>query len=140
MADMPQPAPVDAWALLAQAIQQRQPVAAVYRGAAREFCPHALGHKGKRRHVLAYQFAGASRHGLPLGGGWRCFDVDLLQELALRPGPWRSAPNVFNPQSCLDTIEVVVQPFPPWRATGADDAPADAEGEAGRSAPAPAPE
>lgn len=75
--------PVDAYTLLKQAILTRQPVAAVYHGTAREFCPHVLGRKGNRHHVLAFQFGGASRRGLPLGGGWRCFDVDRLQGVTL---------------------------------------------------------
>jgi hypothetical protein len=39
--------------------------------------------------------------------------VDDLTEATLEPDEWHSASNVFNPQSCLDEIDVVVQPFPP---------------------------
>jgi hypothetical protein len=68
--------------------------------------------KGKP-HVLAYQIAGESTSGLPPEGEWRCFDVDKLSDLAASPGVWRTAPNLFNPQSCLDDVDLVVQPLPP---------------------------
>ena len=70
---------MDTDALLEQAILHREQVVAVYAGEERVFCPHALGTKGQRRHVLAYQFAGGSRSGLPPGGDWRCFAVDDLE-------------------------------------------------------------
>lgn len=104
---------MDTYALLERAIAGREQVVATYEGAVREFCPHALGRKGDARHVLAYQFGGESRGGLPRDGEWRCFAVDGLTNVASRPGPWHTATNVFNPQSCLDTIDVVVQPLPP---------------------------
>ena len=107
---------MDTYELLEQAIRDKQPVAARYDGGVREFCPHALGTKRGRRHVLAYQYGGASASGLPAGGEWRCLDVERLSEVAVRAGEeWRSAPNVFNPQSCLDEVEAVVEPFPPLR-------------------------
>lgn len=104
---------MDTDALLERAIEGREQVVATYEGAVREFCPHALGRKGDARHVLAYQFGGESRSGLPSRGEWRCFAVAQLVGAILRPGPWHTATNVFNPQSCLDTIDVVVQPLPP---------------------------
>jgi len=104
---------MDAYELLKLAIRDRQPVAARYEGGFREFCPHALGTKRGTRHVLAYQYGGASASGLPPAGEWRCLDVDQLTEVELRSGDWHSAPNVFNPQSCLDEVEVLVRPFPP---------------------------
>lgn len=112
---------MDTYALLERAILQREQVVATYEGERREFCPHALGTKGRRRQVLAYQFGGESRSGLPPQGEWRCFSVDLLDNAATRPGPWHTAPNLFNPQTCLDDIAVVVQPAPPRAASGGDD-------------------
>jgi len=113
---------VDTTALLKHAIQQKLVVVATYNGLVRQFCPHALGTKRDRRHVLAFQFAGSSRRGLHAAGSWRCFEVDRLQDVSTQPGPWRSAPSVFNPQSCLDTIEVAVQPFPPLVAASTEHA------------------
>lgn len=104
----------DTYALLRHAIERKEQVIAFYDGEPREFCPHVLGAKQGRRHVLAYQFGGESRSGLPPRGEWRCFEVDRLESVSLRPGQWHSAANVFNAQSCMDTIDVVAQPFPPF--------------------------
>jgi hypothetical protein len=103
---------MDTYALLERAIAEREQVTATYNGLARAFCPHALGLKGEVRHVLAFQFAGASKRGLPPGGDWRCFDIARLTNVATRPGPWHTDANLFNPQSCIDTIEALVQPLP----------------------------
>lgn len=109
--------------ILTRAIRERRPVTAWYDGVRRVFCPHALGTKGRQRHVLAYQFAGGSTSSLPPEGEWRCFDVAKLADAALHEGPWFTAPNLFNPQSCLDEIELVVQPLPP--VTKSEPRPAD---------------
>jgi hypothetical protein len=108
--------PRDPYDALKHAIAHKQQVVATYNGAVRELCPHVLGTKGERRHVLAYQFGGRGSDDQPVKAGWRCFDVDRLQNLATRSGPWHSAANVYNPQSCLDVVDVVVQAFPPWEA------------------------
>jgi hypothetical protein len=104
---------MDTYALLEGAIERKEQVRAEYDGLERAFCPHALGRKGGEAHVLAFQFAGGSKRGLPRGGDWRCFVVAKLGGVSASPGPWHSAPNVFNPQSCLDEIDAIVQPFPP---------------------------
>jgi hypothetical protein len=103
---------MDTYALLEQAILNRWPVVASYDGVVREFCPHALGSKQGKHHVLVYQYGGGSRSGLPPGGEWRCFEVDRLMKASARPGPWRTSTNLFNPQSCLDVVDLVVQPLP----------------------------
>jgi hypothetical protein len=107
---------LDAYQVLAEAIRSKQEVVARYAGVERVFSPHALGTKRGAQHVLAYQFAGGSRSGLPPEGNWRCLDVAGLSDLRTVPGAWHTAPNVFNPQSCLDEIDVVAEPLPP-RAT-----------------------
>ena len=107
---------MDTYGLLARAIAQREQVIAVYDGKPREFCPHALGSKQDRQHVLAYQFGGGSTTSLPVAGEWRCFAVDGLSDVQTRAGPWHTATNLFNPQSCLDVIDVAVEPFPPRQA------------------------
>lgn len=104
---------MDTYAILEHAIVHRERVVATYEGETREFCPHALGTKGRKRHVLGYQFGGTSRSDLPATGEWRCFDVAGLTNVVARAGPWHSGPNAFNPQSCLDEIDVAVQAAPP---------------------------
>jgi hypothetical protein len=36
-----------------------------------------------------------------------------LTGMRLQPGVWHTSTNVFNPQTCLDDIEMVVDPLPP---------------------------
>ncbi len=109
---------MDAYTTLAEAITTKQQVAARYGGEERLFSPHALGTKRGHAHVLVYQYAGGSRSGLPEGGEWRCLNVDELSQIRLEPGAWRTAENVFNPQTCLDNVEVVADPLPPRRPAG----------------------
>ena len=104
---------MEGWELLERAIQERQQVVATYNGRPRAFCPHALGMKGDKRHVLVYQFDAARRIGERPTTGWRCLEIDKLEDVSAQPGEWHTAPNVFNPQSCLDQVEVVVSAFPP---------------------------
>jgi hypothetical protein len=104
---------MDAYSILADAISTKQQVIARYHDQERIFSPHALGTKRGAAHVLVYQYAGGSESGLPPGGEWRCLNVEELRDLRLEPGAWRTAPNVFNPQTCLDEIDVLADPLPP---------------------------
>jgi hypothetical protein len=105
---------MDAYELIAEAIRSKRQVQAQYHGAERVLAPHALGTKHGQPHLLAYQFAGGSQSGLPEGGEWRCLKLEDLEDITLQPGPWHSAANVFNPQTCLDDVDVAVEPFPPY--------------------------
>lgn len=104
---------MDAYQMLAEAIAAKQQVAARYHGEARVFSPHALGMKRGVAHVLVYQFAGGSQSGLPPEGEWRCFSLEELSHIQVESGAWHTAENVFNPQSCLDEIDVLAEPLPP---------------------------
>jgi hypothetical protein len=104
---------MDAYTMLAAAIGAKQQVIARYHDQERVFSPHALGSKRGVAHVLVYQFAGGSQAGLPPGGEWRCLNVAELSDIRLQPGAWRTASNVFNPQTCLDEVDVLADPLPP---------------------------
>jgi hypothetical protein len=108
---------MDAYTVLTEAITTKQQVTARYHDEERLFSPHALGTKRGVAHVLVYQYAGGSRTGLPPGGEWRCLNVEELSEIGLESGAWRTAENVFNPQSCLDEVEVLADPLPPRAAS-----------------------
>lgn len=90
------------------AILQKLQVTADYRGYNREFCPHVIGMKRGKEHVLGYQFAGGSSSGLPLGGEWRCFDVAGLSNVTTRSGAWYTGSSHTQPQSCVGDIDVEV--------------------------------
>lgn len=104
---------MDAYSTLADAIRDKHQGVARYHGEERVFSPHALGTKNSIARVLVYQYAGGTITGLPAGGVWRCLILDQLSDIRLEPGFWRTAPNVFNPQTCLDDVDVVADPLPP---------------------------
>ena len=70
----------ETYGLLRRAAASRQPVEAMYDGQPRLLCPHVLGRKSGRLHVLFYQFGGRSNSGLTVApegvGNWRCFAVE----------------------------------------------------------------
>jgi len=97
-----------AYSTLRDAILQKLQVTAIYRGLVREFCPHVIGMKNGREHVLGYQFGGRSSSGLPPNGEWRCFDVTGLSDISTRSGPWHTGNRHTQPQSCVDEIDLEI--------------------------------
>ena len=103
----------DPYPLLRRAVLERLHVIALHQGRCRELCVHALGSKRGRPHALAYQFAGESASGLAPDGSpqnWRCLRVADVTVLALREGPWHTAPNYSGPHPCIDNLDVQVDP------------------------------
>ena len=87
------------YALLRTAGARKQPVAAMYEGHPRLFCPHLLGRsKQGRRNAFCYQFGGASVSGLRTVsagvGGWRCIVVDKLSQVELQCWGWHTEPAI----------------------------------------------
>ena len=91
---------------LRQAITERRPVIFLYAGYHRECCPHSIGTKNGKEHVLVFQFAGGSSQGLPPGGQWRCMDVAAISQIAAMTGPWRTGTSHLRPQTCIDHVDV----------------------------------
>jgi hypothetical protein len=101
--------------LFARAIKQRKQIVCGYDGYRRELCPIILGHKNNGEEVaLIFQFAGESSRGLPRGGSWRCLKLAGASDVRLRDGPWRSGPSHRQPQSCVDIVDLDVNPFSPY--------------------------
>jgi hypothetical protein len=95
--------------LLHAAGARKQPVAAMYEGHPRLFCPHLLGRsKQGRRHAFCYQFGGTSESGLKTlaegVGGWRCVLVEKLSGVELRSGVWHTEPR-SNRQTCIEEVD-----------------------------------
>jgi hypothetical protein len=95
--------------LLRTAGARKQPVAAMYEGHPRLFCPHLLGrNKRGRRHAFCYQFGGTSDSGLKTVaegvGGWRCVLVEKLSGVELRSGVWHTEPR-SNRQTCVAEVD-----------------------------------
>jgi len=106
-----------AYAVIRDAIRDKTPIAAMYRGHRRELCPHAVGWKDERRHVLCYQFGGHSSKGLEHDGSpenWRCMFVDEMTRVEAIEGDWHTADwraSVIGQrmQRCIDDIEHQVE-------------------------------
>ena len=95
--------------LLRTAGARKQPVAAMYEGHPRLFCPHLLGRsKQGRRNAFCYQFGGTSDSGLKTVaegvGGWRCIVVEKLSGVELRSGVWHTEPRSSR-QTCVDEVD-----------------------------------
>jgi hypothetical protein len=102
----------ETFTLVHRAILDRQQLVFRYGGFMREVCPHILGYKdsaaGAREKMLAFQFAGGSRRGLPPGGEWRCFALADMQAVTAREGRWHSGASHQKPQACVDRVYVDV--------------------------------
>jgi hypothetical protein len=107
----------DTYALIRQAVLNKDQVIAVYGGLPRQLCPHALGTKKGVPHGIFYQFGGTSSHPLGPPGSplnWRCMMINELSEVRVIKGPWYSAPtdgNAMPHHTCIDTIDVTVNSF-----------------------------
>ena len=108
--------PSATYKLFAQAIEQRKQIVCSYRGFRRELCPIILGHKENGDEVsLTFQFGGESSRALPRGGSWRCLFLSEASDVQLRDGRWRSGPSHQRPQSCVDIVDLDVNPSSPYK-------------------------
>jgi hypothetical protein len=107
--------PSSAYKLFEQAIRQRKQVVCLYRGYRRELCPIILGHKRSGEEAaLTFQFAGESSSSLPRGGQWRCLLLSEVSNGELRDGRWHSGSGHRQPQSCVDIVDLDVNPESPY--------------------------
>jgi hypothetical protein len=101
--------------LFEQAIRQRKQIACLYGGYRRELCPIILGHKKSGEEAaLTFQFAGESSSKLPRGGQWRCLLLSEASGVTLRDGRWYSGSRHQQPQSCVDIVDLDVNPESPY--------------------------
>jgi hypothetical protein len=103
---------IEMYAMIREAILNRDILIASYHGCVREMCPHVIGKKNGRAQALLYQFAGESSSGLKPDGSlanWRCLCIDELVDVSIRnaAGEWHSASNyAAAAQHCVDEIDV----------------------------------
>jgi hypothetical protein len=100
--------------LFARAIVERKQIVCVYGGHPRELCPIILGHSRGQEKALTYQFGGSSNSGLPPGGEWRCLWLAKIKDAALRDGPWHSGASHTQPQGCVETVDLDINPHSPY--------------------------
>ena len=107
--------PSATYKLFEQAIRQRRQIVCLYRGYRRELCPVILGHKKNGDEAaLTFQFAGESGSGLPRGGEWRCLLLSEVSNAELRDGRWHAGSRHRQPQSCVDIVDLDVNPESPY--------------------------
>jgi hypothetical protein len=100
----------DIYRLVWTSVKNRRPIAAVYHGRRRLFCPHRLGrNKTGQLQVLCYQYGGGSDSGLGVAGSpdnWRCVVLEKLSKVELLDETWRTAPNHSRPQTCVAVADI----------------------------------
>jgi hypothetical protein len=101
--------------LFARAIREKKQVLCRYHGAAREICPIMLGHSKGAERALAWQFAGSNEKGEPVRGAWKCLALDDVSDVLLRDGPWHAGASHQQRQTCLDSVDLDVNPDSPYR-------------------------
>lgn len=106
--------PSQVYDLFSQAMAGRKQVLCRYDGHPRELCPTILGHSKGHEKALTYQFGGQSRSGLPRGGEWRCLWLDKVSDVQLRDGPWYAGNSHTQPQGCVETVDLDVNPASPY--------------------------
>lgn len=95
------------YALFADAILAEQQVTCIYDGHHREICPHIIGlNKDGKEAVLAWQFAGGSKGGLPPGGQWRCLILANVRNARARDGIWHTGSYHQTTQTCVTDIDL----------------------------------
>ena len=106
--------PSAAYKMFEQAIIGRKQILCTYNGRARELCPVILGHSKGQEKALTYQFGGHSEKGLPHGGQWRCLWLSKVSNIRLRDGSWYSGDNHSQPQGCVESVDLDVNPASPY--------------------------
>jgi hypothetical protein len=107
--------PSQTYELIARAMAERQQVLCLYQGYPRALCPAILGHTKGQERTLAYQFAGQSSSGLPSGGEWKCFQVTEMRNVELRDGEWYGGAQHSARQTCVEVVDLDVNPSSPYR-------------------------
>jgi len=101
--------------LFAQAMRAKSQIVCTYNGHRREVCPIVLGHTGGEEKALTFQVGGTSSSSLPPGGEWRCLTLVNVRHAALHAGPWRAGDSHAMPQSCVEDVDIDVNPASPYR-------------------------
>ena len=94
------------------AVENKQPIEAMYQGRLRLFCPHRLGRnrQGQLRVLGGESLSGLQPAGSP--ANWRCVALEKLSRVRLVNGPWHTAPNHSRPASCVTETDIDAEDHP----------------------------
>ena len=100
--------------LFALAMAERKPVHCTYSGYQRIVCPVILGHTKGEEKALVFQIGGQSSKPLPPQGQWRCLKLANVSGAELHDGPWRSGSSHQQAQTCVEDVDLDVNPRSPY--------------------------
>jgi hypothetical protein len=106
--------PSRTYVLFAMAMAEQKQILCVYDGYPRELCAVLLGHSKGEEVALAYQFGGTGKTPLPLRGQWKCLHLSKVSDAKLRAGPWHVGPSHKRAQSCVEIVDLDVNPASPY--------------------------
>src|SRR5690349_16728994 len=93
--------------IIRQAIRDRACLTADYEDYPRFFSPHELGYDSRGAPVVvAYQYEGGRRGGLPAGGDWATFYIAGLTNLERNTDSWHRGRLTHKPQDVLNRIDI----------------------------------
>src|SRR3954471_15499132 len=89
------------------AIRDHACLTAHYEYNVRFFAPHALGKDSSGAPlVVAYQYAGGRRGGLPAGGDWATFYIGGLSSVELTSDKWLAGRLTHKPMHVLKDVDL----------------------------------
>lgn len=106
--------PSPAYELFEEAMRCRKQILCVYDGYPRELCPIILGRTDGQEVALTYQFAGGGSKRLPPAGQWKCLYLSKVRDVQLRDGPWHAGDRHMQRQSCVELVDLDVNPDSPY--------------------------
>lgn len=106
--------PSATYELFARAMAERKPVLCIYGGYRRVVCPIILGHTRGEEKTLAFQIGGESSRPLPPQGQRRCLKLANVTGAELHDGAWRSAASHQQAQTCVEDVDLDVNPQSPY--------------------------
>jgi hypothetical protein len=106
--------PSDTYQLFEQAMVERKQILCEYEGYPREICPIIFGHSRGEEKSLTYQFGGRGRSALPPGGQWKCLWLFKVSNPRLRSGSWYSGDSHVRSQTCVEVVDLDINPHSPY--------------------------
>ena len=106
--------PSQTYQLFEQAMAERKQILCMYDAYERELCPVILGHTREEEKALTYQFGGESTGELRPGGQWKCLLLSKVSKTRLRDGPWHAGSRHSRTQTCVEIVDLDVNPKSPY--------------------------
>jgi hypothetical protein len=93
--------------LIRDAIRDEASLTGHYESYVRFFSPHALGKDSSGAAIIiAYQYGGGRRGGLPPGGDWVCFNLSGLSGVERNGDKWLACPLTARPMHFLRHVDI----------------------------------